>query len=923
MMSLRKQRPDVSSLVFSLFALLLLVVANPAAHAEESQPQQQQQQQQQDNTEGEQPSDQEQSSAGNEEPEKEAEPEKAVPAVQPDIEEDESEPVELDLPSATSAGVRQQIQSLRDSLEKRQSAWEASQEKLAYAQSLLKRLNNEYESFQLRLEKAGLNVTEQYANLLRQRLNRLRRQTIADSLTEGIQEKLSTAREEQLRLEEFEAVLGGDSDAKQQMRQRRSELIRQLHEAITRHIEVLNEYFTVVADLQQRIVAYQELLQQRLFWLPSASAFTFDDLGHIFQAAAWMVTSFKPSDLMGTLKASIDERGVRMLIMLIVMVIVLAKRKTFRTNLIANAEFVGNVGKDSFYYTLMALVNSLLLVIPGVLALSIVALLLMEGNDFFSALSNGFTGAAFILLLLSFVNKVARKDGLGERHFKWNALTLRVLRRQIPILLAVLAPITILMPTLDTPVGSAYTDSFGRVLFTLASAALAFFAQRVMSAVRKRRMDNKLLRVLHWLAVGIPLVLAAGSLWGYHYTAMELEGNLFISICWLAFTTLIYYLGLRGLSVRERRLTLERLREQRAAERKLAEAKEAAESTGEGLPQAYDMPEMDLKDISQQSTALLRILTFTLALTGLWMLWEGVIPALGLFDNVTLWTITTGIEGSEPIPITLSDLLFALLAIGGTVLAARNLPGTLEVMVLSRMKLAPGTGYAITTIVTYLIVILGVTIALGVIGLQWSKLQWLVAALGVGLGFGLQEIVANFISGIILLFERPIRVGDTVSIGGITGTVSRIRIRATTLVDWDRKEQIIPNKTFVTQDLTNWTLTDSIVRVIVRVGVAYGSDVDKVQDVLSQVAENNPRVVDDPAPAVFCVGLGDSSIDFEVRVFIQDLLDYMPLAHELHASITRELREAGVQIPFPQRDIHVRSWIDPKNEESAEKSGGN
>jgi potassium efflux system protein len=195
---------------------------------------------------------------------------------------------------------------------------------------------------------------------------------------------------------------------------------------------------------------------------------------------------------------------------------------------------------------------------------------------------------------------------------------------------------------------------------------------------------------------------------------------------------------------------------------------------------------------------------------------------------------------------------------------------------------------------------------------QWSKLQWLVAALGVGLGFGLQEIVANFVSGIILLFERPIRVGDTVTIGGITGTVARIRIRATTLVDWDRKEQIIPNKTFVTQDLTNWTLSDSIVRLIVQVSVAYGSDIDAVHDTLLKVAEDNDRVVEDPAPAAFCVGLNDGSIDFELRVFIKDVLDYMPLSHELYAAITRALRDAGVVIPFPQQDVHVRSLVESK-----------
>jgi potassium efflux system protein len=193
---------------------------------------------------------------------------------------------------------------------------------------------------------------------------------------------------------------------------------------------------------------------------------------------------------------------------------------------------------------------------------------------------------------------------------------------------------------------------------------------------------------------------------------------------------------------------------------------------------------------------------------------------------------------------------------------------------------------------------------------QWSKLQWLVAALGVGLGFGLQEIVANFVSGIILLFERPIRVGDTVTIDGITGTVSRIRIRATTLVDWDRKEQIIPNKTFVTEDLTNWTLSDSITRVILPVGVAYGSDVDQVQELLTEGAHNNERIVDDPAPAVFCIGLGESRIDFELRVFVRDPLDIMSLIHEINAAITHTLHEAGIEIAYPQRDIHVRSMMD-------------
>ncbi|MEX2474164.1 mechanosensitive ion channel domain-containing protein [Marinobacter sp.] len=839
-----------------------------------------------------------------------AEPETALPAVKPELENDTEATPEIELPDAANADIWKQVQSLESNLKQQQAAVIATRGRLGYAESLLQRLEDEYESFELRLEKAGLNLTGEYATLLKQRLERLQRQGVATDLIKGIEAKLSTAREEQLRLEEFEAIIDPGDGARDQLRSQRADLIRQLHKAVTEHIEVLNDYYSNVSALQDRVEAYQTLLQQRLFWLPSASVAGLDTVRELFEATTWFVTQLRLEPLSAAIGMSVRERGGRIAFLVIILALLVLKRRTIKQNLAANSEHVGNVGHDRIAFTLFAFANSFLLALPGVLIFAIAALLLMEGNDFFSALSKGFAAAALVSLLLDFIHKVARKGGLGDTHFHWHIDSLSAIRREIPILLAVIIPITVIVPTTATSGGAEFDSSLGRLLFIVVSFALATFAQRIMGAARADRPRSKFLFMLHVLAVATPLVLAAASLLGYHYTALELERNLFVSICWVAFNAMLFYLGLRALSVRERRLTLERLLEHRAAERKIAEAKEAAESSGEGVPQTLDMPEMDLKDISQQSTALLRILVSVVAITGLWFLWASLIPALQLFDDITLWTINTDLEGSDPLPITLGDLMLALLVGVGTVLAVKNLPGTLEVMVLSRMNLEPGSGYAITTLTTYILVFLGVIICLAVIGVQWSKLQWLVAALGVGLGFGLQEIVANFVSGIILLFERPIRVGDTVTIGGITGTVSRIRIRATTLVDWDRKEQIIPNKTFVTQDLTNWTLSDPITRVILHVGVAYGSDVDRVQQILTDVAHGNERVVDDPAPAVFCVGLGESRIDFELRVFVKDLLDIMPLSHEIHSAITRALREAGIKIPFPQQDIHVRAISD-------------
>ena len=177
------------------------------------------------------------------------------------------------------------------------------------------------------------------------------------------------------------------------------------------------------------------------------------------------------------------------------------------------------------------------------------------------------------------------------------------------------------------------------------------------------------------------------------------------------------------------------------------------------------------------------------------------------------------------------------------------------------------------------------TMTLGSLGLSWDKMQWLVAALGVGLGFGLQEIFANFISGIILLFERPIRIGDVITINNLDGTVSRIRIRATTLIDFDRKEILVPNKVFVTERLINWSLSDTVTRIILRVGFAYGSDLKKCREILLQAAKENRRVLRDPEPVVLFMSFGASTLDHELRVHVSDINDRLAATDELNRHI--------------------------------------
>jgi potassium efflux system protein len=239
--------------------------------------------------------------------------------------------------------------------------------------------------------------------------------------------------------------------------------------------------------------------------------------------------------------------------------------------------------------------------------------------------------------------------------------------------------------------------------------------------------------------------------------------------------------------------------------------------------------------------------------------------------------------------------------------AARNLPGVLEIIVLKRLDIASGTRYAASTLSQYAIVAIGLVIAAKMLGAKWSNIQWLIAALSVGLGFGLQEIVANFVSGLIILFEQPIRVGDLVTVGDQIGTVSRIHIRATTIIDPDNREIIIPNKAIITDRVTNWALSDPVTRLVVKVGIAYGSDTALAHRVLLETVKANPLVLDSPPPTVFFLGFGDSSLNFEVRVYVREILNRIPLLHELHMAIDRALREHKIEIPFPQRDLHLRT----------------
>ncbi len=566
--------------------------------------------------------------------------------------------------------------------------------------------------------------------------------------------------------------------------------------------------------------------------------------------------------------------------------------------------------------TLEALVVSLGMALPGPAIMALCGWRLTalgSAGASAHALGTALLGGAAAFLALTFASIVCLPKGLGPAHFGWDAPATNAIRRAISLARWTCLPAGIAVMFTESTGDELLVGTVGRLALVAECGALAAVTWRLLrpsgplQAAISRQHPGAWLRVAArlwtWLLVALPVALAGLSLAGYHYTAVQLSARLFATWGLMGLSV-----GLRALALRWLTLVSRQLARRRASERR-AELVTRQESASAEFPVADACSlELRLADIQEQSDRLVR-LACTVAVCGcLAFIWHDIIPAVGYLDRFTLWYggLAPGSESGELVRITLVEAILAGIWATITVLACRNLPGLLDLAVFQRLPLDAGARYAATAVTQYGVAVTGALLCFQQIGIGWQSVQWLVAAMTVGLGFGLQEIFANFVSGLIILFERPIRVGDVVTIGDITGTVTRIRIRATTICDWDHKELIVPNREFVTGKLVNWTLTNPTLRVVVRVGIAYGSDVRLATRLLGEVATAQPLALADPPPTVVFTHFGENSLDFELRVFTNGVINTRIVQHELHVAIDDVFRTHGIDIAFPQRELHVR-----------------
>jgi potassium efflux system protein len=719
-------------------------------------------------------------------------------------------------------------------------------------------------------------------------------------------------------------------DGLRDLAQQRRELLDKAIAADDSLLQTLNELDFVQRELSSVVADFNRFLDERLLWVRTGEPPTWKSLVKIGDSLQPFMLA-ENWDALG--KAVFTPQAVPWLLLggLSIFLLLLVMTPAMRASLRRSGRKVGQLRHDRFYFSIKALVLTLLIasawpVLFVALGLQLqsttgaedvgVQLQLYQVADwsglFVPSIGGALYDLAFYLFCFSAFRLFCDRHGLAVSHFHWSHHSTSLLRRATLYLMAVFLPFVFLLTATINYNPAALASGFSRILFCVIVFSVAWFFGRVLSPSHGALRDfyranpgNPItwLRYL-WLALGLllPLLLAMLALGGFVYTAAQL-GERVVDTLWLTVAIILFHqLVVRWVVLLERQLEFKDALERHRAQRAARDDPESEVTTVENLEE----PEIDYSALSENTKKLINTALIVVAAFGTWAIWSGVLPAFRILDDVSLWSYSSDVEGAvQSIPVTLGDLLTTLLILVFAVIAARRLPALMEIVLFARFNITAGSRYAISQLTQYTIMAFAIVTMFSVLGGSWSQIHWLVAALGVGIGFGLQEIVANFICGLILLFERPIRIGDIVTVGDTTGTVTRIRIRSTTIRNWDNKELLVPNKEFITGRLLNWTLTDPVTRIVLEVGIAYGSDVDKALQIILACAVQHERVLKDPPPQVSFDTFGDNSLGITLRYYIGSMDFWVQTRSEINLTINRKLAAAGIVISFPQRDVHL------------------
>lgn len=807
-------------------------------------------------------------------------------------------------------------------------------EELTRVEAERKRIEDEYRGAKQRLEAAGL--TRALGQMLLDQRNQLPDQRQYRGQIRARENQIADATLRQIRYREEDRQLRDPdryleelalTEPAVQAKPVRSELLeglKQRRNLLSQVIKSEDDYIRQLGELnyaaEQVVLAargYEDFLSENLLWVRSAAAVDLETLTNLPAALGWLVSVDGWTEVVLALGERLRHSPL-FWAGLVLNLGLLWKNPALRRAIRARAEPLRRVRNDSIRFTLEAIGLTLLAALPAAFLFWLLGQQMMvsgAATAYTRAFGAGLSQVAFGLYCLRAFRLLCLNGGVADRHFRWKDHTLSRLRREFGWFTLYVIPVALVTIALYQYNDSVYTNSLGRLMLIASMLGCAVFFARLLhpgqGALKQFLRDHpeswfhRLRRLWFPLIVGLPLSLAVLAAMGYLYTAGILFQSLVYQLWVVLGLVVVHQTVVRWLSVTRRRIALQAALERQAARRAQAESGESS-----AVPEVFQVDEVepDLAALDEQTRRLINAAIFMAGAIGLWATWSEVLPAFSFLERFALWHYSGKLDGAEQlIPVTAADIALVILIVVVATIAARNLPALLEILLLQSNSLSAGARYTIKTLSSYLITTVAFLLVFGALGLQWGQIQWLVAALGVGIGFGLQEIIGNFISGLIILFERPVRVGDIVTIGDTTGVVTNIRIRATTIRNWDKQELLVPNKEFITGRLLNWTLTDQQNRISIPIGVEYGSDTRKALQLLERIANEHERVLDDPAPMVGFEGFGDNALLLMLRCYMDSLDGRIGVVTELNQSIYDTFRDEGIQIAFPQREVRLHT----------------
>jgi potassium efflux system protein len=708
----------------------------------------------------------------------------------------------------------------------------------------------------------------------------------------------------------------------------RKQLIRDLIQDFANYIEQLSQVDSLSRELIEQIRTSQYFVDKHVLWIRSTEPLSRADFRKTGEALLAVTRSLQPEVANFDWRSTMKRWSPLAIWTVVILLVAIATRQRVQRALANTTEQMGR--SATRHLSVVVRMLSLMILVAAfwpAICWGIGQYLSVDTFDAGStanSLGHALLSIVPFVALACIVSQWTKRNGFAEKYLAWPEPAIAAVHRAAHWYLYTVAPFRCAGVFFDNFQNGAWAASAGRVAFILSQLALFFClnlairqASAAMVSSNPGAPRSFWMRTRRIWSTGIalaPLALAGMSLIGYHYSASELAYRFSWTI-WL----ILGAVALLSLAQQIVQIVLQKISLRRFWQDRVREADH---------PSAEPAEEFDAEKTNHQIAGLLRGFTFAGVVLSLFLIWSQVLPAIQVLDQVELWPVklevaenVLGTNGEpqlnpdgKPLTrmvskvqnITLADVAWAAICLVFTVIVSRNLPGLLEVTLLDRLPLDRGGKYAISVVCRYLVAIVGIVMAARCLGFEWSSVQWLVAAMSVGLGFGLQEIFGNFVSGMIILLERPIRVGDLVTVNGTTGCVTRIQLRATTITDADRREMIVPNKKFITDDVVNWTLTDPITRVVIPIGIAYHSNTELACQTLLEVARRHPHVMRDPEPTAVFTRFGPSSLDLELRVYIATREHFPDVQHALLLAIDRAFHEKQIEIAYPQQEVHIR-----------------